>query len=383
MNENEGSSTPAPDAVPAEEWNGMNLAGDVAERGIQQNKEEYREDLRWWFRYAHVEKRLSQSEAALQLGVDSGTYSKVFRGAYTGTGGILLAPPAKMLSRIRVTREQEKTNTAELNKGRVLTPTVDEIHQVCRKAWRDRQIAIIFGESHIGKTEALVWFRDENNHGATLYVDLQGVMGVQDVYRAFARALKISADVPMAKLMPRVLAAIDRTNLVIVDEFHHITYAYRKGSSNVMVNAIKSIKDRTGCAMVICATNVARDEFTEGTGKEAKLLKQLWRRGVIKLQLADALPVADVRAFATAYGLDFPAAPDAGDDTWKALRAGHAGFAGLDVCEHAAYHDGVLALVSLLRDAGALAKKRGRELSWKHVNDVQAIYDRRAARKSV
>lgn len=383
MPENNTPQPPA-DAIPAgEEWDGTNLAGDVVERGIQRNKEEYHDDLRWWFRYAHVEKKLSQSDAARTLGIDGGTYSKVFRGAYTGANGILLAPPAKMLSRIRVTRDQERTNTAELNKGRVMTPTVDEIHQVCRKAWRDRQIAIVFGESHIGKTEALVWFRDENNHGATLYVDLQGVMGVQDIYRAFARALKISADVPMAKLVPRVLAAIDRTNLVIVDEFHHITYSYRKGSSNVMVNAIKSIKDRTGCAMVICATNVARDEFTEGTGKEAKLLKQLWRRGVIKLQLADALPVGDVRCFAQAYGLDFPAAPEAGDDTWKALRAAHPDFAGLDVCEHVAYHDGVLALVSLLRDAGALAKKRGRDLSWKHVADVQAIYDRRAAKKAV
>jgi DNA transposition AAA+ family ATPase len=376
--------TPSADAAVAEEWDGTNLAGDVVEQGIRRNKEEYHDDLRWWFRYAHVEKKMSQAEGARTLGVDGGTYSKVFRGAYVGTNNILLPPPAKMLSRIRVTRQQERDNAAELNKGRVMTPTVDEIWQVCRKAWRDRQIAIIFGESHIGKTEALTWFRDENNHGATLYVDLQGVGGVQDVYRAFARALKLSPETPIAKLMPRVYAAIDRTNLVIIDEFHHITYAYQKGASNKMVNAVKSIKDRTGCAMVICATNVARDEFTEGMGKEAKLLKQLWRRGVIKDQLPDALPVGDVRAFAKAYGLPFPDAPEKVEhDTWKNLRAGHPDFAAVDVCENIAYNYGVLHLVSVLKDGGNLAKKRSRELQWKDVIEVQQTYDRRAAKKTV
>jgi len=380
----EVTNTNATGGNATEEWDGTNLSGDVVEQGIRRNKDEYHDDLRWWFRYAHVEKKMSQTEASRTVGVDGGTYSKVFRGAYTGSNNIILPPPAKMLSRIRVTRQQERDNAAELNKGRVMTPTVDEIWQVCRKAWRDRQIAIIFGESHIGKTEALTWFRDENNHGSTLYVDLQGVGGMQDVFRAFARALKLSPDTPIAKLMPRVYAAIDRTNLVIIDEFHHVTYAYMKGASNKMVNALKSIKDRTGCAMVICATNVARDEFTEGLGKEAKLLKQLWRRGVIKSQLPDALPVGDVRAFAQAYGLTFPEAPEKPEhDTWKNLRTDHPSFKAIDLLENIAYNHGVLHLVSLLKDGGSLANKRQRELQWKDLSDVQATYDRRAAKKSV
>lgn len=375
---------PPADTTPAAEveWDGTNLAGDVVEAGIQKNAPEYQEDLRWWFRYTG-EKRMNQAEAARTLGVDGSTYNRVFRGEYKNAQKLVLAPPAKMLSRIRVTRHQERENAAEINKGRVMTPTVAEIHLVCRKAWADRQIALIWGESHTGKTEALKWFRDENNHGSTLYVDLQRCLGVQDVYRAFADALRISRDVPIAKLMPRVFAAIDRSNLVIVDEFHHITYAYQKAGSNRMVNALKAIKDFTTCAMVICATNVARDEFTEGVGHEAKLLKQLWRRGVIKFQLADALPVGDVRAFAAAYGLDFPEAPEKGADTWKRLRAENPDFAGMNVCEHSAYECGVLHLVTVFKDGARLAEKRGRPVQWKDVNAAQEIYDRRAAKKEV
>lgn len=364
------------------DWDGTNLAGDVVEAGIRKHNPEYHEDLRWWFRYSG-EKNMSQADSARTLGVDGGTYSKVFRGEYRNAAQQLLPPPAKMLSRIRVVRQQERENAEGRNKGRVMTPTVAEIHAVCKKAWTDQSIAFVFGESHIGKTEALVWFRDDNNHGATIYVDLQGICGVQDLYRAFARALKISPDTPIAKLMPRIYTAIDRTNLVIVDEFHHITYAYQKGGAVRMINALKAIKDKTGCAMVICSTNVGRDEFDAEKGHEAQLLKQLWRRGTIKLQLPDALRVGDVRAFAVTYGLEFPAAPETGDDTWKRLNAAHPAFVGLSVSENIAYNYGVKHLVSVFKDGNIRARKKDRELTWDDVVAVQKNYDALSARKVV
>ncbi len=364
------------------QWEGTNLAGDVVEQGISKNRPEYQDDLRWWFRYAHVEKNMSQSMAAGMLGVDGGTYSKVFRGTYNAPQGGILPPPAKMLSRIRVMRAQEKEKADARNQGRVMTPTVEEIHWVCRKAWNDGQIAFIFGESHIGKSEAVLWFRDDNNHGATIYVDLQGCYGVQDVYRAFARALKISPDTPISKLVPRVMAAIDRTNLVICDEFHYLTYGYQKNGSVRMVNAIKAIKDRTGCAMVLIATNVARNEFVEGTGREAKLLKQLWRRGVIKLQLPDALRVGDVRAFAKTYDLEFPAAPEReDDDIWKKFRITHPDFVALDLTERIAHDYGIKHLVAVIHDGQRLAKKRGRALTWKDVIEAQRVYDSKSTKR--
>jgi DNA transposition AAA+ family ATPase len=378
------TSTPATNApADSSEWNGTNLAGDIVEAGIRKHKSEFHDDLRWWFRYSG-EKDMSQADAARTLGIDAGTYSKVFRGEYRNAEGLMLPPPAKMLSRLRVVRQQERENAEGRNKGRVMTPTVAEIHAVCKKVWSDGTIGFVFGESHIGKTESLTWFRDENNHGATIYVDLQGVGGVQDIYRAFARALRLSATTPISKLAPRVMNTIDRTNLVIIDEFHHITYAYQKGGAVKMVNALKAIKDKTGCAMVICSTNVGREEFVEGLGHEAKLLKQLWRRGTIKLQLPDALRVGDVRAVARAYCLEFPEAPDdANNDTWKNLNAAHPTFAGLKVCENIAYNFGIKHLVSVMKDGNIRARKKQRDLTWEDVNGVQASYDALSAKKVV
>jgi DNA transposition AAA+ family ATPase len=355
-----------------EQWQGTNLAGDVVEAGIKKHRPEFQGDLRFWWRYS-LEKRMSQAECAAEFGVDGSTYSRVMRGEYKNEAGQLLPPPAKMLSRIRVLRTQLRIATEEQGKSRVMTLTTREIHQVCRKAWNDKQIAFIFGNSHIGKSENLLWFRDENNHGATIYVDLQAVGGLQDLWREFARALGISPDVSPTKLPARVIAAIDKSNLVLVDEFHSITHSYQKGSSIKMINALKSIKDRTGCAMVICATDVGRTEIE--SGHDAKLLNQLWRRGVIKLHLPSALRVADVRAVVKAHALDFPDAPKGKKDLWKVLRAEHAEFPGLDVCERIAYNFGIKHLFAVLKDGKTVAEKEQRALEWADVCEAQAIYD--------
>src|SRR5690242_4059297 len=130
----ESNNTPD-DSTPVEtpEWDGTNLAGDTVAAGIRKNKPEFQDELFWWYRYSG-EKNYSQAESARVLGVDSGTYSKVLRGEYRNAAQLVLAPPAIMLSRIRVLRGQEKENVEKRSKGRVMTPTVAEIHAVCKKA---------------------------------------------------------------------------------------------------------------------------------------------------------------------------------------------------------------------------------------------------------
>src|SRR5258708_34217698 len=116
-----------------------------------------------------------------------------------------------------------------------------------------------------------------------------------------------------------------------------------------MVNARKSIKDRTGSGMVICAPDVGPSEIE--TGNASKLLNQLWRRGVIKLHLPAALRVADVRAVVKTHKLTFPDAPKGSrKDLWKHLREDAPNFEGLDVCERIAYNFGIKHLFSVLED---------------------------------
>lgn len=376
MSQTEQLPTP-PDTV-KQDW--VNLGGDQIEAGIRKAKPEFQDHLRWYARFSLVTRQMSFSDMGRELNVDGSTVSRVYSGKYI-VNGIPLPPPAKMMSRIRILRQQELERSRRKSAGFIETPTATDIFNICRKAWNDRLIAMIFGMSHIGKTAALKRFRDENNHGATLYIDLQGLSGVQDIYREFARALAISPNTPINKLKPRVHAAIDETNLVLVDEFHFITYAYQRGSAARMVSEIKSIKDRSGCGMVICATDVGREEFENG--REKKLMEQLWRRGTLKLQLPKALRVGDVRAICHAYGLDLPDAPTKGKDTWKRLRQEHPELDQLDVLEDIAYNQGIQSLVTTLQDGNVRASRASRDLRWEDVIAVQAIYAAQKKHKEV
>jgi DNA transposition AAA+ family ATPase len=326
------------------------------ERAIRKYGDEFQADLGWYARYSFDVRKLSTADLCEELGMDENTATSVMLGTYT-VNGKLCKPPAKMMSRIRQIRLAE-TNRPHSQQGRIMTPTVAEIWQVCRKVWSDKLLGMIFGDSQLGKTEALKWFRDENNNGATIYVDLQGLNGTQEIYREFARALAISPNTPITKLKPRVLECIDSSNLVIVDEFHYVTYAYQHGSAARMVSEIKSIKDRCRCGMVICSTKVGRDEFEHG--REAKLMEQLWRRGTIKLQLPPAVTVADARAICAAYGLTIP---DIGKpDTWKQLRVRYPDEDHIRVLEYIAFKQGIQVLITTLKDAQTLARKKDREL---------------------
>ena len=355
------------------------LDGSVVEDGIKKNHPDVQDDLRWWWRYS-IEKKFSLSEAAGELGVDASVISRVFRGAYKNGKGLVIHPPTIMVARIRTTRKQLYAQAKEAGRSRVMTPTVAGIHRVCRMAWKRHQIAFVFGLPHLGKSEALKWFRDENNHGRTLYVNLQGVTGVQDIYREFARALGFSGECAPTALAPRVHAAIDKDNLVIVDEFHATTYSYQKKSALRMIEAVRSIKDRSGCAMVICATDVGRAELE--TGHDSALLAQLDRRGVIKEQLPPALRVGDVRAIARAKGLPFPDAPKkAEEDLWEQLLKDD--FPAAALCDRIAFKHGIEHLFTVLDDGEQLARNAGVPLSWHYVIRAQAIYDGFSAKKRV
>ncbi|MEM0967645.1 MAG: ATP-binding protein [Verrucomicrobiota bacterium] len=351
---------------PEPDW----LQGDRLQVGLLKNKPEFREDLRWYARRAGALK-MSQKQMGDELGISASNISKVFSGQYIDTrNSLVLAPPAKMLSRIRVLRDQEAEAVASRNQGRVMTPTVEEVHRVCRKVWKQKQIGIIYGESHIGKTEALEWFRDENNHGATLYVDLQDIAGVQDLYKEFAYALKLSGKSGPERLKERVINSIDGTNLILVDEVHHITHAYRKGSAKLMVNALKSIKDRTGCAMVLCMTHVGRHEFEDG--EDARLLGQLRRRGSIILDLGQAMTVGDVRAIVEAYGLEFP--PAKRGELWKKFEAEYADLEHISICRDIAWDRGAQWLINCLHDGQLLANKTKAKLTWATFVKAHKIY---------
>ena len=289
------------DLAPDNKSGGWNIPGDVVAAGIERCPAEFREELRFAYEYAH-QMGWTMREAAEKFQVDVSTWSRLLNGKYLSPmNNSPLKPPVSLLSVVR----QIKLDIEEALQKKVTLIrdyTLESIWLLCDKTRDQRTISFLYGESHLGKSWSATAYRDAHNHGQTVYVDLQDCNGVQDVWRAFARALHLSADCPAYKLIPRIYKALKPDGVakpnrfIIVDEFHSITYSYLKGSSVRIINVLKAIHDNTGVPMLIIGTPTAREEITQG--RERQYLKQIRRRGVLELNLPQAIPVRDMRAWA-------------------------------------------------------------------------------------
>jgi DNA transposition AAA+ family ATPase len=382
---------------------GWNLDPVLIAAGIEKCPAEHREDLRFAYEYARSQQWTFQ-ETADKYQVDKSTLSRLLNGKYVNpANNSPLKPPVVLLSIVRQIRAELEEATQKKN-VRILTPTVQELFTMFDKVREDHTIGYVYGESHLGKTEAGKWYRDDHNHGQTIYVDLQDCNGVQDVWRAFARALYLSADCAAYKLIPRIYNAlkppgVTRSNrFVICDEFHALTYTYFRGSSVRIINVLKAIHDNTGCPLVVIATPTARDEIAQG--KERKFLQQIKRRGLLEYNYPPAIAVGDMRAFAQHFRLELPSYeevaaklanhPDcernkhgAVKDNWKNNRLAFPDVDHLAALEDIAWNHGVKRLVCQLRDAQKLAKNARREVRWADFEKAGRIYTKFSTPKDV
>ena len=110
-------------------------------------------------------------------------------------------------------------------------------------------------------------------------------------------------------------------------------------------------------------------------GIEKKLLEQLNRRGVLRMNLSSSLPVYDVRAVCLARGLSFSEAPNPSRsvdgsnlDTWSNLlkNASQEDLPHLRILQEIAVNKGMECLFSNIEDGRKLAQKLQEEFNWKH-----------------
>lgn len=298
-------------------------------------------DLIWWF-FSHAkESRWSLTRCSVELGYDSDTTMyRVFNCIY---GAKLDNVCARILRFKKTVEARGNINDVPF----VETSIARKVKQVCQAAWASQSIAMIWGDTQIGKTYALQHYARENNHGTTKYVRMPAKAGIQIVAKEFARACYVSADASFEGIRERILKAVDSSNLVIVDETHEAFISYLKTSAIAIMEFLREIHDRTRCGMVLCMTNIGRDEIEHG--KLSPVLKQLSRRGVIKLQLPDQAPESDFHLIARrAFKLEKPE----GDV--------------LEIVRTIRHLNGIGVFCHYLKIGARIAKNAGEDFSWDH-----------------
>lgn len=264
---------------------------------------------------------------------------------------------------IETLRELETKREHLVTSGFIHTRLSSEIWQRCDKARLRQRIAYIFGDSQIGKTEALKEYQRLNNHGQTIYVECPDGGSKLALLKDIAAAIgglskKVSQDV----LAENIITSVDHTMLVIIDEAHRML---KSKSGLRALDFIRRLWNQTKCGIVLAMTNEGKNEFL--TGPYAEELKQLWRRRVQPLQLPNTPPEDDLDLFADAYHL-----PPA-DDKEVVIKVKVATAAGrtqthrqspLALQHQVVTEEGLGVWIMILQDASDIAADLGKPITW-------------------
>lgn len=299
-----------------------------------------------WFYNVVKEKGLSLAAAGRAVGFSPASVYRLF----TGTYGASYTGLIDKVTKFRKLAE-DRANRKDI--GFVETATWKKIESACTQALRAQMPAFIYGPSQMGKTTCLLEFQRRNNHGQTKYVRMPACPSFLYFVKTVAASCHIGTNHASSDdLRDRICEAIDNRNLLIIDEFHQALVTVTERRAAQIMEFIREIYDRTGCGLVLSATNVGELEIERG--HNAQIYEQLRRRGMTKLILPDLPPEGDIKKIAKAFGLPPP------EGLAKELVNTMLKTSGLGM------------YVKYLQGAHELAKNRGEAISW---DAFLAVYD--------
>jgi hypothetical protein len=377
IGEKETDSTESLDAE-SRGTQGINIGGNTVTQATEHLKEEQRLLVRWLHTHARNNK-WDWTDLVKAVGYSSTTWYRIWTDKYRypkleraadGTqapgkhAGERMSIDDHCQAIEKCKRLAESRETIQ-HASFIETSVWNRVDWVCQRSFVRQKIGFIYGESQIGKSTCLKEFKRRNNHGQTAYVELPPSAGVQLMTREIALALHVSSKTCFEKLITDVIDALDGSKLLIIDEVHRVFTTYQKSSVMRCLDVLRYIHDKTQCGMVLCGTNVFRDQLKQG--EFFQYLKQLRRRGLNEVQLPAVPPEEDLKLMARHFGLD----PDEHAEIPlefldKAGKTVKQTYNSAKVVDEIAKADGFGKYVIRLQDAVEMAAKKRQPVSWKH-----------------
>ena len=369
-------STQPQDNTPADDGQSDETTGRVADTvirtwsvtleelrtNIAHNTEEAQELFIWCYLWctdpAHPMRR---EEFAAKVGFDHTTVLKILRGNNTHSEtGVRLALSERFISGMEKFRALEQERAKAQRVPIAKTPTLIRIWNACDLARESQTPVFIIGPSHIGKSVALTSYKEDHNHGHTVYVRLQAASGLHGMVKAIAAAIGgIGLKANNATLVESIKKKLRPNMVLILDEVHELLHTYRKESFFACLEVLREIYDAVGCGFVLCGTKLLMKRIDEERGE----MEQLLRRGVHKVILPDQPTKADLSVIFQSVGLAFPVKGNHltvsvggrsfTDDPYELLRQ-----IGLE--------EGLKAITERVRYAQRFARKEKAALAWRH-----------------
>ena len=302
--------------------------------------------IRWLHSY-YFDNNLGLEATAAAIGYDASTLSRVFHGRYNGS----IPDVVKAILRFRdIYEERQSVNRAPFIK----TALYCEIEECCQLALTYQKMVHLYGESQVGKTSCLRHYAETHNHGETVMVEMPVGGSLSHFMDVLAPKVRVNKHRD-GGLAISLLRSLGPNNLLIVDEASRALQARAYGGKSLKtLDFIRALHDTSGCGVVLCGTNVFRDQMAD-RGLE-KFLNQLNRRCLLRRQLPDKPSLADLNAFARHYQLE----PAMGEARKLQMAV---------IAEH-----GLGVWLTTLTSASRKATKEKKPLTWDHVLKAHAFF---------
>lgn len=152
-------------------------------------------------------------------------------------------------------------------------------------------IALVMGESRLGKTCAIQEWQRRNNHGRSVYVEIPPVGGVRALLQAIAEAVGVNTALNTTKTFQAVCRAFNHNRILILDEARRLVPKGR--TTEVPIETVRSIHDQTRCAVALCSTQRMAQELQQSRYLYEQLIGRISMPVVLPANLTpeDILPI--------------------------------------------------------------------------------------------
>jgi hypothetical protein len=326
----------------------QHATGDLVNKATAELPDDQRSAIRWLHNHAH-ERGLTQEKTGALINYSGAAISQLFSGKYQPLGEIV--DSIQKYRRLWEARQQGKGVPF------IETTLSKKIWDVCHAAREFQRIALIFGESQVGKSSALREYERLNNHGSTVMVEVPTGGSLGQFLASMAKRLRIPTGLNDRDLKRRIIDSFDDRMLLIVDEAHRTVSPSVTRGGLFTIDYIRELFDASKCGVVICSTNVFAKSLEEG-GPASAFLKQTELRRFCRLQLPDRPRRRDLEMFAAGFGLT-PSTGDARKLEEEVIRTEALGM-----------------WLMILRMATKLATARHQTITWDHVLKAHAALRR-------
>jgi DNA transposition AAA+ family ATPase len=242
-----------------------------------------------WFHSHALETDLTLDECAKAINYSTTTVWRALKGEYGGDLG-------KVVDQIQSYRTIIAERTAIQNADFCETRYTRLVTGGLSYALANNSITNISGESRTGKTSSAKYWRDQNNHGRTVFVTAPAYGGAKALLKEIAKCLGINRNYASTNMHEAILRAFNENRMLIVDEAHRLLpNDYR--SNPVLLEILRDIHDRTRCGLAILTT--AR--FNNAVAKSEYQYEQVLGRIGMPVQLPRDFEWTDISPIVSQY----------------------------------------------------------------------------------